>query len=84
MYYRIWILDFAIVAEPIYRLLKKDAAFVWGMEQTEAMDLLKIALTSPPALKTIDYSELAGLIILAVDASLKGWGAVLMQIFDGV
>ena len=83
VYYRIWILDFAIVAEPIYRLLKKDAAFVWGMEQTEAMDLLKIALTSPPALKTIDYSELAGLIILAVDASLKGWGAVLMQIFDG-
>src|ERR671939_1524987 len=36
-------------------------------------------LTSAPALKTIDYSEGAGRIILAVDASADGWGAVLMQ-----
>ena len=44
---------------------------------------LKKALTSPPALVAIDYSEGAGEIILAVDSSGKGWGAVLMQIMEG-
>ena len=80
VYYRIWVEGFAIVAEPIYRLLKKDVEFRWGDEQTLSMDKLKMALTAAPALITIDYSEGAGAIILAVDASLLGWGAVLMQV----
>ena len=53
---------------------------MWGEAQKEAMKRLKIALTTAPALRSIDYSILGGLIILAVDASLTGWGAVLMQI----
>ena len=36
------------------------------------MDLLKLALTSPPALVSLDYSEEAGEIILEVDISLEG------------
>ena len=80
VYYRIWVEKFALVAEPIYRLLKKDAEFIWDKEQTESMDRLKIALTTAPALISLDYSEDAGDIILAVDASLTGWGSVLMQI----
>ena len=83
VYYRIWIKDFAQVAAPIYRLFKKNTAFEWGREQTEAMDLLKLALTSPPALVSLDYTEGAGDIILAVDASLDGWGGVLMQLVKG-
>ena len=43
---------------------------------------LKKVLTSPPALIAIDYSEGAGEIILAVDFSKKGWGAVLMQMTE--
>ena len=44
------------------------------------MNALKTALTQAPALVRLDYSEGVGIIILTPDASLKGWGAVLMQI----
>lgn len=74
VYYRIWIKHFAQVASPIYHPFKKNIPFIWGKEQVEAMDLLKFALTSPPALVSLDYTEGAGDIILAVDASLEGWG----------
>jgi RNase H-like domain found in reverse transcriptase/Integrase zinc binding domain/Reverse transcriptase (RNA-dependent DNA polymerase) len=83
VYYRIWVYHFSIIAGPLYRLLRKDAAFDWGLEHDEAMDALKEALVSAPALVTLDYSEGAGLIILMVDASLRGWGAVLMQLERG-
>ena len=38
----------------------------------EAIDLLKLALTTPLALVFWDYTEEAGDIILVVDASLEG------------
>ena len=44
------------------------------------MAALKYALTNVPALVKIQYTDKAGEIILVVDASLKGWGAVLMQL----
>lgn len=44
------------------------------------MDTLKTALTTTPALVAIDYSEPIRPIILAVDGSKKGWGAVIMQV----
>ena len=44
------------------------------------MSALKAALTTAPALVKIIYSDRAGEIILAVDASLEGWGGVLMQL----
>lgn len=47
------------------------------------MDLLKFALTRPPALVSLDYTEGAGEIILAVDASSEEWGGVLMQLVKG-
>ena len=46
------------------------------------MDLFKLALTTPPALVSLDYSEGAGDIIFAVDASLEGWKEVLMQLIQ--
>lgn len=83
VYYRIWIKNFAQVAAPIYHLFQKNAPFIWGKEQIEAMDLLKFALTSPPALLLFDYTEGAGNIILAVVARLERWGGVLMQLVKG-
>ena len=80
VYYRIWIKNFSIVAELIYCLFKKGVLWSWGPAQDNAMNILKTALTSPPALVKIVYEDGAGEIILAVDASLKGWGAVLMQL----
>lgn len=47
------------------------------------MDLLKLALRTPPALVLLDYTEGAGDITFAVDASLDGWGRVLMQLVKG-
>lgn len=64
VYYRIWIKDFAQVAALIYRLFKKNAIFEWGKEQTEAMDLLKLALITPPALVSLDYTDNADNIFL--------------------
>ena len=78
VYYQIWIKNFAQIADPIYGLLRKNTPFVRGKEQVEAMDLLKLALTTPPALVSLDYSEGAGNSILAVNASLDGWRGVLM------
>ena len=42
------------------------------------MDMLKLALTTPPALVFLDYTKDAGDIIFAVDPSLNRWGGVLM------
>lgn len=78
VYYRIWIRDFATRAAPIYSLFRKGVPFVWGTEQQAAMDDLKCALTSPPVLMPIDY-ETGGGIVLSVDSSLMGWGAILQQ-----
>jgi hypothetical protein len=80
VYYWIWIKDFSVIAEPIYCLFKKVVPWNWGLEQDLAMSALKTALTSAPALVKIIYVDGAREIILAVDASLKGWGAVLMQL----
>jgi hypothetical protein len=82
VYYRIWIKGFAVIAAPIYILFRKKVEWHWGREQDLAMDALKMALTQTPALVKIDYSEGAGEIILAADASLQGWGSVLMQLDD--
>ena len=79
-YYCYWVEYYAIVTQPLTILLKKDESFHWGMEQQQAMDAVKTALSSPPALKIIDYSPNAGEVILGVDASLDGYGGNLNQL----
>ena len=44
------------------------------------MDLLKLALTILPLLVSLNYSEEASEIILALNTSLKIWEGVLMQL----
>ena len=83
VYYRIWIRNFAVLAKPLYELLKKNIEFVWTQVCDDAMDILKEALKNAPALATLDYTDDAGEIILAVDASSEGWGAILQQMIDG-
>ena len=58
--------------------MNKDQDFEWQDDQQEAMDVLKKSLTEAPALKPIDYQSL-GQIVLSVDSSLHGWGAILQQ-----
>jgi hypothetical protein len=42
------------------------------------MQLLKNALITAPALIPLDYSLIAGKVILAVDSSVTGFGGVLI------
>ena len=56
---------------------------IWRKEQVEAMDLLKLALTTLPALVSVDYIAEVGDIIFTIDASLEGWGGVLIQLVQG-
>ena len=78
-YYRIWIPDYAVVARPLFQILRKDKEFVWETIQQKAMKVVKDALISAPALRTLDVEEGHGQIVIAVDASLEGWGAILQQ-----
>jgi len=83
VYYRIWIKDFSTIAEPLFKLGRKKEQFIWAEEQEEAMDTLKRALTTAPALKPIDYHA-EGMIFLLVDLSNIGWGAILQQEEDSM
>ena len=78
-YYRRWVKGFAKIAEPIYRLCKKDIPFEWNQEQAHAMEVLKNRLSNAPVRVKIDYTEKGGEIVLSVDASGMAWGAALMQ-----
>ena len=83
VYYRIWVRNFAVVGKALYELLKKNVEFVWTEACNDAMDILKASLTNAAALATLDYADEACEIILAVDASGEGWGAILQQVIDG-
>lgn len=78
-YYRIWVREFSVVAAPLFDLQRKNVEFVWGPEQEQAMETIKHALTTAPALATPRFGPDVGALILAVDAGGEGWGAVLMQ-----
>ena len=80
VYYRVWINGFAFKVAVFYKLLRKGAEWKWTVQHEVAMFDLKEALTTAPALVSIDYSADAGKVVLAVDASLDGWGAVLQQL----
>ena len=82
VYYRIWISNFSIMIKSIYQLFQKKAFFEWSVAQMKVMNELKLTLTTTSTLKALDYNLTAEEIILAIDASLREWKAVLMQIFQ--
>ena len=80
-YYRRHIQNFAMVARPLTMLIKKDAEFVWGPEQSGSFDALKQALLSAPLLTHPNYDLPMEII---PDACGYGIGAVLAQRHDGL
>ena len=76
-FYRIFIKNFSIIAEPLLRLLKKNIEFIWTEEQDTAYETLKSKLLSDPILIHFDPNNP---IELRVDASNSGLGAHLTQI----
>jgi hypothetical protein len=75
----IFIRDFSRIARPLLNLTKKDAPFVFGAEQREAMQILKDAVLSSPALKCLDYASECE-VILAVNTSNIAIGFILLQV----
>ncbi|KAM7285773.1 uncharacterized protein ISCGN_032658 [Ixodes scapularis] len=64
----------AIIAEPLHRLLNKNAKWAWGRTQQRAFDTVKELLASNQVLTHFDEKKP---LILACDASPYGIGAVL-------
>ena len=99
VYFRAWIKDSSVVAEPIFPLFRhshliskaplrkkrkrKEVEFVWGAEQEKAMEKLKTALISAPALKPLVYmpedDDFVARIVRGVDACGLGFRAILQQ-----
>ena len=68
-YYRKFILGFSSIAEPLYKLRRKNIPFSWQQEQQAAFEELKDRLVSAPVLAYPDFSPTAGSFILDTDAS---------------
>nr|GEU98745.1 retrovirus-related Pol polyprotein from transposon TNT 1-94 [Tanacetum cinerariifolium] len=75
-YYRRFIEGFSFISKPLTKLTQKYKKYEWGIEEEEAFLTLKQKLCSVPILAlpegTKDF-------VAYCDASLKGFGAVLMQ-----
>ncbi|GJU50072.1 hypothetical protein Tco_1219627 [Tanacetum coccineum] len=75
-YYRRFIEGFSLIAKPLTKLTQKNKTYEWGEEEKEAFQLLKGKLCSAPIFALQEGSED---FVVYCDASLKGYGAVLMQ-----
>jgi hypothetical protein len=70
-----------MIAEPLCRLCKKQEPFIWGEEQTQAIETLKSKLTTTPLLCKIHYQDEDGWrnVVLGVDSGLNRWGGTFSQ-----
>ena len=71
-----FIKDFSIVSEPLRRLTKKDADWVWAFVQDAAFSSLKNLLVEDACAAYFDVKKATSLI---VDASPTGLGSILIQ-----
>ncbi|MES9882105.1 MAG: reverse transcriptase domain-containing protein [Sedimenticola sp.] len=79
-YYRRFVHDFSLLAEPLLELTRKDVEFVWTDQCQKSFETLRDALTHYPILAFPDFQEP---FILMTDASKFSVGAVLSQIQQG-
>ncbi len=75
-FYRPFIKDFALIAQPLHKLMRKDQEWHWGIEEQNAFDKLKKRFTTEPVLA---HANLNNQFELEVDASGYAVGAVLLQ-----
>ena len=75
-YYRRYVPAFSEVAQPLIKLTRKNAKFVWSDEFQLAFDQLKTLLTEAPVLAHADINRPYK---LYTDASLNCVGAILTQ-----
>ena len=80
-YYRKFIKNYAQIVNPIHKLTKKDAPFIWDENKQNDFEMLKQALVSYPVLAYLQYDKPFR---LYTDARAFSAGAVLAQVQDGV
>ncbi|CAB3230820.1 unnamed protein product [Arctia plantaginis] len=76
-FYHEYIPNSSILLDPLHKLLRKDAQFIWSEECEETFSNIKNLLCSQPVLEIFD-KDLP--ITIYTDASLNGIGAILKQI----
>ena len=74
-YYLKFVNNYGRIAEPLTKLLNKDA-FSWNLEATKAFEHLKEEMCLAPVLATPDFTKT---FIVQCDSSRIGIGGVLMQ-----
>ena len=81
-YYRKFIQNYASIAEPLHKLLRKNSGgYVWNDQCQLSFNLIKQKLANPPILT---YPDFRLPFIVATDASSTAIGGVLSQVQDGV
>jgi hypothetical protein len=74
-YYQKFIRGYGVIAAPLTALFKKNS-FYWNPLATATLNKLKEAVTSPPVLQLLDFTQT---FTIKCDACGTGLGAVLMQ-----
>lgn len=75
-YFRKYILNYSLIARPLTNLLKLNVEFQFGEKEKAAFNQLKTKLCDKPVLRLYNpkaYTE------LHTDASILGYGAILLQ-----
>lgn len=75
-YFRKFIYNYSLIAKPLSDLLKSDSKFVFGMEQEESFNRLKLLLVDRPVLNIFRFTAPTE---LHTDASKYAFGAILLQ-----
>ena len=79
-FYRRFIKDFAKIAKPLYKLLEKDAKFIWELDCQKSFEELKFYLTTAPIVRAPNWQLPFEVMCDASDLAI---GAVLGQREDG-
>ena len=76
---RMFIKDYAEIAQPLQKLTKKEVIFVWGPDQEAAMAELKEAVRKSGAIRPLKYNANSW-VILVVDTSYIAVGFYICQL----
>ena len=75
-WYRKFIKDYAMIADPLFKVSNKNKEFYWEEAQVIAFDTIKHKLVTAPVLAHPCYNKP---FVINTDASTRGLGAVLQQ-----
>lgn len=78
-YFRRFVKEFSIIAEPLVRLTKKDTVFEWLDQQQQAFDKIKEVLITRPVVVMYDPNRD---IELHTDACSHGLSGILLQVME--